>query len=191
MKTLEQIMGDSYDPEQFWTESGAAYWEPDIPKSPEYIAQEEVLERIAVDLNFTTVLEIGCGGGRVGQLLQRVNPDMVYTGIDISPDALAVASIYIDNGKFIRTSIQDFRPGNRKWDLVVSSEVLMHIKPEEVDDAIAKMKRLGRQILAVEWLPQKTIYKESDIAPWNWPHNYSALGTPVAYTGEQAVYLWP
>lgn len=58
------------------------------PLPPDY-ANPELLEKIP--LSAKTVLDVGCGLGTLGLEYRRRNPKARYLGIDIEPDAIAVA----------------------------------------------------------------------------------------------------
>lgn len=194
MKSLEEFMGDRYDPPTFWSETGAVYWKRGIPKSPEHVEQEKLLTRLLTPMPFESVLDVGCGGGRIGRLIKGIRPSAEYTGVDISDQALKVARSYLPKADLIQSSVQDFEPTERwdtrhKWDLVLTCEVLMHIEPPDIEAVVSKLMRAARMLFIVEWLPTSP---PEEIAAWNWPHDYEALGfgKPIARTGEQAVYLW-
>jgi hypothetical protein len=79
----------------------------------------------------------------------------------------------------------------------VAAEFLMHVPPVAVAQAIAKLKRLGRVVLTVDWDVPFTDGRA--IADHNFRHDYRRLygaGTrriPIdasAEHGGQAIYVW-
>src|SRR6185369_632382 len=69
--------GVTYDPATYWRERGETY----AAKfdAPAYEEQERALAAVLAELDYATVLEVGCGFGRIARLLHGQ-----YTGIDLS-----------------------------------------------------------------------------------------------------------
>lgn len=177
----------TYDPVTYWRERGKHY-EARFVRSPKYDAQEAAVIELLGRLRFTTALEIGCGFGRIGALIVGAFPDVAYTAIEVSPDMLAGARRRIPNAELIETTIGEFDPG-RTFDLVIAVETLMHLRPAEIEAAIAKMRELSRRhLVTLDWsypLPGVRI------AAHNFLHDYRALLGPRATEtalGNQA--LW-
>jgi hypothetical protein len=83
------------------------------------------------------------------------------------------------------------------YDLVVAAEFLMHVPPDAVAQAIAKLKRLGRVVLTVDWDVPFTDGRA--IAEHNFRHDYRRLygagarRIPLGASAEhggQAIYVW-
>jgi SAM-dependent methyltransferase len=77
--------------------------------------------------SFKSVIEVGCGSGRVLHELSRtLAPDTVYTGYDISPQAIHLAQKYrTDNINFIEDDY--LKPGNPGADLLLMFDVIEHV----------------------------------------------------------------
>ena len=130
----------SYIPQEYWFRQGKTYKE-----EFRYNKKFELQEKILIDYlknhlsgsSFSTVFEVGCGFGRITKLLLSNFPNITeYLAIDLSPDQ-------IENAKeFVRASIEtkeqnlklDFMVSNiqsfqiqKKYDLVMASEVLMNV----------------------------------------------------------------
>ncbi|MDK2876174.1 MAG: hypothetical protein PWQ22_584 [Archaeoglobaceae archaeon] len=86
-----------------------------------------------------TVLDVACGVGRLGYLLEYYGYDITYT--DISRDALK--SIWWSEKKICGDFISyDF--GNKKFDNVISFQFIEHLNDEQIVLALKKMKKLVR-----------------------------------------------
>ena len=168
----------TYDPIPYWQERGKTYeaaFRPD-----RYRDQERVLREVLRGLEFRTVLEVGCGFGRIARLVTAIRPSARYTGIDLSPEMLAAAQLAVPSGRFVESSLQGFR--SDPFDLVIAVEVLMHVPPKDIGAAMRKLRRLGRQVVTVDWttpLPK--------VAPHNFLHDYSPLGGTTRQVGLQTV----
>lgn len=132
---------ETYDPQSYWELAGKTY-EQDASLG-EYEHQERVLRVFLQSLKFHSVLEVGCGFGRVGALITSMYPDVSYTGVDISRDQLVGAIRRIRSGaRFWKGMFQDF-PETSTYDLVIAVEVLMHVPPKDVAGVIEKMFRMS------------------------------------------------
>lgn len=82
-----------------------------------------------------TILEVGCGDYSMG-LYDGFSVD----GLDIRP---AKSTVFLN--KYIEGSILDVDMENSSYDVVISVDVLEHIKPEDRDKAVSKMLSLARK----------------------------------------------
>ena len=158
-------------PRHYWTERGKDY-EANFVYTEHRRRQEEVLARFLAQLEFATVLDVGCGFGRIGAPLVNARPAVAYTGIDYSGDMLLSASKKIPTGYFRQVSLEKFAPTHR-FDLVLAVEVLMHYPPQNVKAAVEKLRVLSRRhLVTVDWsrpLPDGHRYDH------NWVHPYPTL----------------
>ena len=87
------------------------------------------LRETLAEVNFESCLEIGCGTGKNTEWL--LTKGQKITAIDLSEEMLAIARTKISNEKvkFLKADInEDWTFANGKFDLVVCSLVLEHIK---------------------------------------------------------------
>lgn len=87
----------------------------------------EVLNVIQVN-KIKKVLDLGCGPGQFAQYAFSIIPDLDYTGIDFSPEAIKMAKAKNTIGKFSCADI--FKVANTehtKYDAVLLLEVLEHL----------------------------------------------------------------
>jgi SAM-dependent methyltransferase len=176
----------SYIPQEYWFRQGKTYKE-----EFRYNKKFELQEKILIDYlknhlsgsSFSTVFEVGCGFGRITKLLLSNFPNITeYLAIDLSPDQ-------IENAKeFVRASIEtkeqnlklDFMVSNiqsfqiqKKYDLVMASEVLMHVLPSEIEEVIRKLVSMSNEhVVNIDWYEQPTPNKA---APHNFIHRYEKI----------------
>lgn len=92
----------------------------------------EQLEEILQNIQFNTVLEIGCGTGIGAAYLKECFPDIIYTGSDFSLMALDKAANYVDHVKLLDIRYQD--PSDY-YDVIIIAETLEHLEnPYEIID---------------------------------------------------------
>lgn len=179
----------TYDPVPFWL----AQWPhlSSATRSPEHERQEVVLRRLLRRLRWATVFELGVGGGRITRLLRDLAPDALYTGLDLGPDQLAAGAAAWPGAEFVEATIQEYEPDGRQWDLVIVSEVLMHISEADMPAVAAKLRAMtARHLVAVEWVPLPGELQQP-VASWCFDHDYVGLLGPMSWaerTDRQVVY---
>lgn len=74
---------------------------------------------------FAAALDIGCGAGELACRLARGNPDSAVTGVDVSPDLLAVARARCPQATFVEADAARFLPEGPAPDLLISRHGVM------------------------------------------------------------------
>lgn len=174
-----------------------AYWRASGPyiatrsESNEHKLVEGILTAFLPELDpIKDVLDVGCGRGRIARILNRALPGAEYTGMDIGDAQISHTLTVRPDGEFYLSRLQDFSP-LRDWDLVIASEVLMHIPPQDIGAVCDKLKGLARKwIVTVDW----TEPVPEPIAPWNWLYDYPALFGPDCIhqaipVGQQTIFI--
>lgn len=170
----------TYDPLTYWTEA------PPMRVRPAHEAQAAALMDAVGRKQVSSILEVGCGFGRIGKLLTEKWPNASYTGVDISPDRIAEARANLpEQATLIAADLLEFDTDD-SFDLVVAVEVLMHVRPEHVEEAVERLQLWShRHIYTVDW--DTPIDKPA--AAHNFCHDYDALGLEkVAAVGRQGIY---
>lgn len=149
----------SYKPVPYWRARGERF-----------AAQEIAFVDLVAELDVKSVLDVGCGPGRLGTLIRGLFPSASYTGIDVSPAVLHVAGVRLPDAEFHEASLFDFETDQR-FDLVLASELLMHVPPAALDDAVARLAALSRRwVLTIDWTEPIT----DATASHNFLHDYRA-----------------
>lgn len=172
----------SYNPSEYWHERGKIY-----KKNFRYDKNKRVQEEVLIaHLNnisgsFKTVLELGCGFGRITQLLLSNYSNITeYLAVDISPDQIENAKSLLSSTKltnhvkvdFLVSDIQSLRL-DKEYDLVILSEVLLHILPTEIDSIIKKLITLSKKhIINIDWYED---HAPKSQASHNFIHQYETL----------------
>ncbi|MGE5633797.1 MAG: class I SAM-dependent methyltransferase [Deltaproteobacteria bacterium] len=175
----------SYNPSEYWHERGKLY-----KKNFRYDKNKRLQEEFLIDYlngitgSFNSVLELGCGFGRITKLLlTNYNNITEYLAVDISPHQIENAKIYLSSVKlpttnevkldFMVSDIQSLNLDNKKYDLVILSEVLLHILPTEIDSIIKKLVTLSKKnIINIDWYEDNPPMKH---APHNFIHQYETI----------------
>jgi SAM-dependent methyltransferase len=188
----------SYIPGEYWIEQGKTYKEQ-FHYNKKFELQEQMLidylkSSVSIPQPFFTVLEVGCGFGRITKLLLSNFPDInEYVAVDISPHQVENAKEYVKpalearkrrrnnkdkdndsvNLKFIVSDILSLEQLNKKYDLVIASEVLLHVLPSQIEQVIQKLVNMSnKHVINIDWyeeqIPKKT-------ASHNFIHNYEKI----------------
>lgn len=172
----------SYNPSEYWHERGKVY-----KKNFRYDENKRLQEDLLIEYlngitgSFKSVLELGCGFGRITKLLlTNYNNINEYLAIDLSPDQIENAKIHLSSLKLSDKVKLDFMVSDilslnvdKKYDLVILSEVLLHILPSEIDSIIKKLLTLSKKhIINIDWYENNPPRKQ---APHNFIHQYEMI----------------
>ena len=188
----------SYRPHEYWFEHGKTY-KDEFRYNKNFELQEKILiDYLKTNLSsFSSVFEVGCGFGRITKLLLSNFPNITeYLAIDLSSDQIENAKELIrqgivTNGQdpkviFMVSDIQSFQI-KQKYDLVIASEVLMHILPYEIEEVMRKLVSISNEhVVNIDWYEQQA---PSKAAPHNFIHQYEKIYRNM--TGILNVYRIP
>ena len=169
----------SYFPKEYWLERGKVY-KQEFQYNKKFKLQEQMLiDYLKKQVSFSTVLEVGCGFGRITKLLLSNFPEITeYVAVDLSPEQIENAKKYVlgvDKRtalKFIVSDIQSLELDS-KYDLVIAPEVLLHILPLEIKNVIARLEGWSkRNIINIDWYEEVVPRKA---APHNFIHQYEEI----------------
>ena len=172
----------SYNPSEYWHERGKIY-----KKNFRYDKNKRVQEEFLIAYlnnisgSFNTVLELGCGFGRITQLLLSNYSNITeYLAVDISPDQIENAKSLLSSTKLTNHVKLDFLVSDiqsldldKQYELVILSEVLLHILPTEIDSIIKKLISLSQKhIINIDWYEDHVPKSQ---ASHNFIHQYETL----------------
>ena len=163
----------TFDPTEYWNTH-----QP--PVYPAHREQEAAIQRVLDDLPYESALEVGCGNGRITNILRQP-----VTVMDISERVYATAER--TGATPIHSSLQDFTTDER-WDLVIAVEVLMHIPPSDIEAACDKLRSMAKRwVVTCDW----TQPLGKPTGEHNWLHDYRALLRPTREVpvGRQTIFI--
>lgn len=134
--------------EQWRGEVGHAYQERN-PYEPR--AAVPYFERVAVNRNIKSILEVGCNlGSKLGAWLMAL-PGVEISGVEPNAEAVAKASQIPGVKAVVQGDAYKLPFGDESFDLVFTSGVLMHVPTERINDAVKEIVRVAkRYIVAIE-----------------------------------------
>jgi SAM-dependent methyltransferase len=89
-----------------------------------------------------SILEVGCGGGHLSELITYWLPQTRYTGIDLSDAMIALASIEYPGRDFRRGSAYELPADDAAFEVIVDGVALLHMT--EWQRAIGEYARCAR-----------------------------------------------
>jgi SAM-dependent methyltransferase len=172
----------SYNPSEYWHERGKKYKENFRYDKSKRLQEEFLITHLnGISGSFKSVLELGCGFGRITQLLLTNYSNITeYLAVDISPHQIENAKTLLSSTKltsqvkldFLVSDIQSLKL-DKEYDLVILSEVLLHILPTEIDSIIKKLIALSKKhIINIDWYAE---HPPRIQARHNFIHQYEEL----------------
>lgn len=167
-----------YIPKDYWLDEGKSYFNK-FKYDKNFKLQEQIFINYLKELTFTSVLELGCGFGRITKLILNNFPGIQkYVGVDISPHQIENAKNYLkstNNSQIVNFIVSDIQSLsiNDQFDLVLASEVLLHVLPSEIKMVMEKMKQLSKlHIINIDWYEENL---PEVVAEHNFVHSYEDI----------------
>lgn len=114
-----------------------------------YVATIEFLLELLAAEPFQSLVDIGCGDGRLVREIQSRFPERSVEGIDLSSRAIALARAMYPAGRFEAVDVTQEARG-RQFDIATLIEVFEHIPPDAgapFIDAVSRLIRPGGTLL--------------------------------------------
>jgi SAM-dependent methyltransferase len=192
-RSTDTRLRTSYNPTEYWIQQGRTYKDK-FNYNKEFRLQEKMLLAYlkSISPKFRSVLEVGCGFGRVTKLIISNHPDIQrYFAVDLSPDQILNAEQYVRSGtdknkpssKGLSFTVSDIKSLDLsdKFDLVLAAEVLLHILPSEIKEVMTKLVNLSnRHIINLDYYQEKM----TTLAPHNFLHQYEKIYEEIPSVAE-------
>ena len=162
-----------YKPVDYWTKRGKKY-KDDFVHDEFFKIQEITLVDYLKTIQFESVLEYGCGFGRITKLLLDNFELKRYKAFDLSEDQINNAKKTCSNQdvKFEVSTIQDYND-DQKYDLVIGVEILMHIIPTEISTVLEKLMHFTENhLMNIDYYEDSLVTK---LAKHNFCHDYESI----------------
>lgn len=116
-----------------------------------------------------SILEVGCGEGKLSSLLHNWKPDAQVFGVDISERVFDQSILRSANVQVAVQSAVALGFPDRSFDLVVAVEVLEHL--EEPELALAELRRVARRHLLLS-VPREPLWRVLNLARLSYLSNW-------------------
>jgi ubiquinone/menaquinone biosynthesis C-methylase UbiE len=115
------------------------------------IGYDALIERTYQEwLSGAIVLDVGCGPGKLSQEFPNKYGTKTYAGLDISPGMVRDAHADNPGKSFLCGSIICLPFRDKSFDVVHSTRLFHHLKPEFRDRAVVEQLRVARRAVIVE-----------------------------------------
>ena len=113
---------------------------------PVHRRQTEALLKLIAKLKVRTVLDVGCGSGDNAAALKHAMPQLELSGVDVSPEALALAAQRVPGASLRELDVQ--RDNLKEtFDLVMAIQVVEHLADDTA--ALRNMALMSKQWVLV------------------------------------------
>ena len=121
------------------------------PTTLEHKSQEKAISKWLSDLNPEHTLELGPGLGRITQLVVNKHPGIALTLVDVNKNYFSELRIKFPHVTLVEANVEKYKFGKNKYDLVVATELLVHISDIEklVDKVHASLTDGGTFITSI------------------------------------------
>lgn len=166
----------------FWrrytTKQNANYWANRKLGWREYLEtadhpHRQYITHILSQLNFISLIEIGCGSGPNLASIARNLKGKQLGGVDINPEAIAVANSYFKGGQFRVGDAADMMMTDKGADIILSDAFLIYIGPFKIRKYLREMKRVGRNNIVLCEYHSTSWWKRQLLRVFSGRHSYN------------------
>lgn len=165
---LWKVQG-GYKPKKFWNKWAKTFM--DDPWQVKIHSQHTWMLKKIKEINPKKILEVGCGFGRnIKFLIENGIPAQYITGIDLSEEMIKKAKVYI-NSSAVSLKVLDVKAlpfEENLFEVVIAHGVFMHIKPQDIEQAIKATKRVCKKYII-------SIEQNYNGNEYTFAHNYKEL----------------
>lgn len=190
---------ENFQQRSFWSsEKGEEYMNRNLTLenvNQRYVEQlgisvEGILSEFFSDIDRETeILEFGCNVGLNLEGLKNIGFKKL-TGVEINENVCKLAKERNPSFNIINSSIENFKT-NKKYDLVFTSGVLIHINPKSINSILTKILSFSKKyIWGLEYFSEEiseVSYRGSQDICWkqNFPEKFKEINPKLQYVKEQ------
>lgn len=138
----------------YWEKRAVQLWEHDRNPDPTMtVALSEIVARLREIPPWESLLEVGCGFGRVLRGLRLVFPSARLMGVDFSFKQLLHGRTYLvkNNVPLLQASSIDLPFPPKRFDLVITNASLIYLNPTELERTLGEFRRVCGRVLLAEY----------------------------------------
>src|SRR5262249_16381021 len=147
-------MSAAFNVNQYWMERGETYFDEDFPQTYHRLQERFLCDVLrAGKLPMASILELGCGFGRITHVLAGRYPHAEIPALDLGVEQLAHARRFCVGDRHVTFNRQDICSDapfpNGDYDTAVSVEVFLHQPPAAVLGLLQRLRDVARFIVHV------------------------------------------
>lgn len=156
-----------------------------------------MISAVLATIPWKSLLEIGCGAGANLINILKHFQGRQLGGIDINPEAIAVAQKAFSGGQFRVNSADDIMFSDKATDVVLSDMCLIYVGPWQINKYIREIKRITRNYVVLCEFHSPSLWKRLNLLFHSGHHayNYRKLLTKHGFYDIQVKKippdLWP
>lgn len=135
----------------YWDNRALENWDYDRQEDVIYTQSMEELVEELQSLEWNSLLEAGCGYGRVLSFLSERFPSHRLVGIDFSRHQLARAKTYLGDKpvELRHVEAKEIPFSNHEFDVLLTSAMLIYVHPSELSRTLEQFARVSRRYLVL------------------------------------------
>lgn len=107
----------------------------------EYLSYLTHVADLMAARSWSSAIDVGCGDGRLVDLLSRRFPERKVVGLDYSERAISLARVLAPNGEFVAGDVTNADVLDECFDIVTCIETIEHIEPRFLPTFVAGMRQ--------------------------------------------------
>ena len=169
-------MQSSFNVNEYWLQRGRNYLHENLPQEFHRLQETFLIDVLrSSGIPLASILEVGCGFGRITRLLASSFQDTKITALDLSPEQLENAKRYCGQQSNISFQQYDLYSGKpfpgAGYDIMVAIEVFLHHPRPIVLGLFRRLAAVASHLINIDW---------SEHWPWKtaehvWVHDYSRV----------------
>jgi len=179
-----------YDPQYFWDDYGEKFYKSHEKREMFQFGLHGnnpvawLIFKLGT-MKIDTVLEAGCGFGRLAPFILDSNAAKEYYGVDFSDPILKGSEDYLkdyihkDHIHLQKSSAKHMPFDGKSMDCVISSELLMHMTRTKADHCLREFQRIAKKYVV---MVERFVYPGEHPYPHIWSHNWVHLANNMGLT---------
>jgi len=136
-KKIRNTIRSDYESEKYWEKRGKKYIQES--ENEDHRIQEQYLVDYLKKIKFDSMLEAGCGFGRITKIMSDNFNINKHSAFDLSINQINNAKSLCEQKVHFKVSTINKYSDSMKYDIVLCVDVLLHIKPNNIQEIIEKL----------------------------------------------------
>lgn len=157
----------------------------------------KLIVNVLSNLNWHSLMEVGCGAGANLVNIVRLLPGKQLGGVDVNPEAIALASKTFVGGHFKVGSVDDILMSDKSADVILSDMCLIYTGPRKIESTLRELKRVARSYLVLcefhsdSWFNRLALRWNTGYNAHNYPKILEKIGCYDIRTYKLKEEDWP